>query len=202
MERIEVLKKFKLAHDEYFKLLLSTYPTKSPITEHSGFGDPRICELATEAQACLIALGSSAQNRMIRLGFDLLYPYNNIVDQYNWRSKIIADDISFTTFASIAIRIDSEIEIIEKLISMACSENYDEIPESLFTQSKSRYTLTTSPNAEPDLNLPPPVSDGSPDLIKEDADAEAINQIKKFEQKSNILSNVATVATSIKTLFL
>lgn len=202
MERIEVLKRFKLAHDEYFKLLLRTYPTKPPITEHSGFGDPHACELATEAQACLIALGSSAQNRMIRLGFDLLYPYNNIVDQYNWRTKIISDDISFTTFASIAIRIDSEIDIIEKLISMACSENYDAIPESLFTQSKSRHTLTTLPNVDLDINLPPPIFDGSPDLIKEDADAEAINQIKKFEQKSNILYNLVTVATSIKTLFL
>ncbi|WP_339531991.1 hypothetical protein [Pseudomonas mucidolens] len=202
MQRIDVLKKLKLAHDEYFKLLLSTYPTKQPITEHSGFGDPRACELATEAQACLIALGSSAQNRMIRLGFDLLYPYNNIVDQYNWRSKIIADNISFTTFASIAIRIDSEIDIIEKLISMEHSENYDTIPESLFTQSKSRYTRIPSPNLDLDINHPPPSSDGSPDLIKEDADAEAINQIRKLEQKSNILSNLATVATSIKTLFL
>lgn len=202
MERVEVLKKLKLAHDEYFKLLLSTYPTKPPISENSGFGDPRACELAIEAQACLIALGSSAQNRMVRLGFDLLYPYNNIVDQYNWRTKIISDNTSFTTFASIAIRIDSEIDIIEKLISMERSENYDAIPESLFTQSKSRYTLTTSKNIAPHINLPPPISDGSPDLIKEDADAEAINQIKKLEQNSNILSNLVTVATSIKTLFL
>ena len=202
MKKIDIVKNFKQAHDEYFKLLLSTYPTKLPITEQSRFGDPHTCELATQAQACLIALGSSAQNRMIRLGFDLLYPYNNIVDQYNWRSKIISDDISFTTFASIAIRIDSEIEIIKKVISMERFENYDTVPETLFTQSKSRYTLTTSPNVDLDINIKPLISDGSPDRIKKDADAEAINQIKNFEQKSNILSNLATVATSIKTLFL
>lgn len=202
MKKIDIVKNFKQAHDEYFKLLLSTYPTKLPITEQSRFGDPHTCELATETQACLIALGSSAQNRMIRLGFDLLYPYNNIVDQYNWRSKIISDDISFTTFASIAIRIDSEIEIIKKVISMERFENYDAIPETFFTQSKSRYTLTTSPNVDLDINIKPLISDGSPDRIKKDADAEAINQIKNFEQKSNILSNLATVATSIKTLFL
>jgi hypothetical protein len=202
MERIDILNNFKRAHDEYFKLFLSTYPTTPPITEHSGFGDPHTCELATEAHACLIALGSSAQNRMIRLGFDLLYPFNNIVDQYNWRSKIISNEISFTTFASIAIRIDSEIEIIEKIISMKHFENYEAIPETLFTQSKSRYTLTTSPHVDLDIDLKPPTSDGSPDNIKKEADAEAINQIKKIEQKSNILSNLATVATSIKTFFL
>jgi hypothetical protein len=202
MEKIDILKNLKRAHDEYFKLFLSTYPTKHPITEQSRFGDPHTCELATAAQAYLIALGSSAQHRMIRLGFDLLYPFNNIVDQYNWRSKIILDDISFTTFASIAIRIDSEIEIIEKIISMQCLDNYNTIPETLFAQSKSRYTLTTSRNVDLDDNLKPQTSDGSPDNIKKDADAEAINQITKLEKTSKILSNLVTVATSIKTLFL
>lgn len=202
MKNIDILTNFKQAHDEYFKLLLSTYPTKLPITEQSRFGDPHACELATEAQACLIALGSSAQNRMLRLGFDLLYPYNNIVDQYNWRSKIISDETNFTTFASIAIRIDSEIEIIKRIILMECFENYDMASETLFTQSKSRYTLTISPNVDPGSNVKQLISDGSPGHIIKDADTEAINQIKEFEQKSNILSNLVTVATSIKTLFL
>lgn len=202
MEKIEIVKKFKSAHDAYFKLLVENYPTTSPVTEDSRFGKPQACELATEAQACLIALGTSAQNRMIRLGFDLLYPYNNIVDQFNWRSKIISEDISFTTFASIAIRIDSELQIIEKLIAMESCEKYDAIPEILFTQSKSRYTVVTSPNTNTDINQPLSPPDGNPDRIKEDADAEAVNQIKEFEQKTNILSNLASVATTVKTLFL
>ena len=38
MEKIEIVKKFKTAHDAYFKLLVENYPTKSPVTEDSRFG--------------------------------------------------------------------------------------------------------------------------------------------------------------------
>ncbi|QXH35436.1 hypothetical protein [Pseudomonas muyukensis] len=195
MDTLHIIGKFRTAHDAYFKLLLDTYPTKAPITDSSKLGAPQSCTLATEVQACLVALGPTAQQRMLRLGFDLLYPFNNIVDQYNWRASIIAQNTNFTTFASIAIRIDAELQLIENVLEFSQFSDYQGIPSDLFAESKARYT-----SPDDGLEATAPTADGDPKRIRNDADSEAVKGLQKIERQTNIFSNIANVATTVKTL--
>lgn len=198
MDKQKVIEQFQTAHDAYFKLLLETYPTKHPITDHSKLGDPRSCALAVQVQSCLIALGPTAQQRMLRLGFDLLYPFNNIVDQYNWRASIIEQNTNFTTFASIAIRIDAELRLIKNVLTLSDYGNYEGIASDLFAQSKTRYTSTAETPEQEKNEVPPP--DGDPRRIKQEVDNEAVENIPKLERSTNIASNIANVLSACKTL--
>lgn len=200
MDKISIISKFKQAHNEYFKLLLETYPTKHPITEDSPFGNPRACELAIQTQSCLIVLGAGAQNRMITIGFDLLYPFNNIVDQYNWRSKVIKEEINFTTFASIAIRIDAEIQIMERTFEMDGHNQYNALSDEIFIKPKSRYLDLLSPTSTP-TDKSPSTQSANQSRATGNTDNEAIDRIINFERRTNILSNIANLATTVKTLF-
>lgn len=199
MDKKNILHKLKQAHDEYFKLLLDTYPTKHPITEDSSFGNPRSCELAVEAQSCLVALGVGAQNRMIAIGFDILYPFNNIVDQYSWRKNVIAKDVSFTNFASIAIRLDAEIQIIENILEMDAGDQYDIFPTGMFIESKSRY-LEAKYAAET-TNSDLLSGSGTQDHATNNVDSEAVGSLIEHERKTNIMSNYANLANVAKIIF-
>ncbi|WP_460417968.1 hypothetical protein [Pseudomonas sp. microsymbiont 2] len=198
MEKQNVINQFKTAHGAYIRLLLETYPTKHPITDNSKLGDPQSCALAVQVQSCLIALGPTAQQRMLRLGFDLLYPFNNIVDQYNWRASIIEQNTNFTTFASIAIRIDAELQLIENVLKLSDYSDYEGIANDLFAQSKTRYTSTAETPEQEKNEVPPP--DGDPRRIKQEVDSEAVQNLPKLERNTNIASNIANVLSAGKTL--
>lgn len=89
---IEVVDLLQAAHNDYFRMLMENYPSVSRNEAHSfaAFGPPELCELATEVHACAIALGKEARDRLFYIGLDVLYPFDNPVDLYNWRFHVLA----------------------------------------------------------------------------------------------------------------
>ena len=124
MNRLSILETFQIAHDKYFDLLLKNYPTiptKDPFAE---FGPPELCDFAIEVQSCAISLGPKALERLYHLGFDILYPFDNIVDLYNWRAKVKKERIDHTIYSSIAIRIDAELKRMKRVSSLEADAEY------------------------------------------------------------------------------
>ncbi|NJA87961.1 hypothetical protein HCX48_01805 [Rhodocyclus tenuis] len=146
MDKLSTLEAFQGAHDKYFRLLLENYPLIQSNQPFADFGPLELCELAIEVHSCAIALGPKARERLCYLGLDLLYPFDNPVDLYNWRAWVKKENINHTTYASIAIRIDSEIKRMRRVFSLEANTAYEAMPTADFLVSKARYKLDTAPD--------------------------------------------------------
>jgi hypothetical protein len=139
MNRLEVVLLLQAAHDKYFRALMESYPGFERDAIFADFGPPEICELAIEAHACAIALGPTALRRLRQVGFDVLYPFDNPVDLYNWRKFVRSASVDHTIYASIGIRIDSEIKRIRRAHQLGSADYYDALDDNTFVVSKDRY---------------------------------------------------------------
>jgi hypothetical protein len=141
VNRLEILDTLESAHGEYFRLLLKTYPARpgAPSAPAAEFGPPELCDLAIGAQSAAIALGPVAIRRLIHLGFDLLYPFDNPVDLFNWRVHVREQRIDHSLFAAIAIRIESEIKRMRLVLKMNGEREYDALDTGTLLVSAERY---------------------------------------------------------------
>jgi len=169
VNRLEILDTFESAHGEYFRLLVKTYP--SPVDTAPAapaFGPPELCELAIQAQAAAIALGPAAIGRLLHLGFDLLYPFDNPVDQHIWRAHVRDHAIDRTLYAAIAIRVESEIKRMRLVFKMEGDGAYEALADDTLLVSKRRY-LAAAPRSVPPAGIdplsvaPPAAAPGTPD---------------------------------------
>lgn len=204
MEKLLIIDAFQKAHDEYFRLLMVHYP----LAPNGGgdFGPPELCELAIEAQSCATALGPVARERLTYLGLDLLYSFDNPVDQFNWRAQVRRDSISHTTFTSIAIRIDSELKRVRRILQLGGAVFYDAMPPDIFLVSKNRYeTIKTSDLQKSATNTSKPKKEASVHIqtvnIQYAADDKAVNRLQEVEKKTTIGSNISNIINTLRAVF-
>ncbi|MDX2022507.1 MAG: hypothetical protein SF187_19880 [Deltaproteobacteria bacterium] len=144
LSRIE---EFKSALNAYFKLFLHYHPalirdstTGALLDLEKGVWDVRdLLEQGVRLQVMLCTLGQCATKRICRLGFRHLVPVDNPVDWFEWARWIRSAEVGHTPFASIAVRIDSEIERIRQFAEADASSEYDKLPDDLFIVTDTRY---------------------------------------------------------------
>jgi len=200
--RIEVIELLQQAHDEYFGLLIKNYPTQRDDDISGSFGPPEMCALAIEVHSCAIALGASALNRLNHIGLSDLYPFDNPVDFYGWREVVRKNKISHTIYASIAIRIDSELKRMRKVIEVGGSVSYEALPSDVFLVSKERYTAL-NPGADIRRVDTPPLQ-GQTHIgtinITTALDSAAVSKLEALEQKTTVWSNYSNIISTLRTL--
>lgn len=201
MDKLSILDNFQAAHDKYFNLLLKHYPTiptDEPFTE---FGPPELCDLAIEVQSNAICLGPKALERLCHLGLDVLYPFDNVVDLYNWRAMVKKERVDHTIYASIAIRIDSELKRMRRIFSLAADTAYEAVSTETFLVSKARYASDSSPEENKESGSYPrseaPAGTHIDVLNVYAADSQAISQLENLEKGSSIASNISNVVSTI-----
>ncbi|WP_155416961.1 hypothetical protein [Chromobacterium violaceum] len=204
---MKVIDLLQTAHDKYFDLLLKNYPTLSSKAPFEGFGPPELCELAIEAHSCAIALGPAIRERLFYLGFDILYPFDNPVDLYGWHSYVKENNVAHSVYASIAIRIDSELKRIRRVFVLSRGAAYDAVPPDIFLVSKERYRSAIKPKSTDELNEYPNTPDqGSVSIhtvnIQYTNDSQAIDRLKDLESKTTIWSNFSNVVGVLRSIFI
>lgn len=105
---IESVKAFKVSYGEYFKLFLDTYPLFT--WKDDNYGSNELFLKAIECQALASTFGETAKSRFDTIGFNKLFPFDNPVDWYNWEAFVKDNEVSHTIYATLAMRLDSEIQ--------------------------------------------------------------------------------------------
>ncbi len=203
MNKMEITTLLQQAHNKYFDLLMKCYPGIPDNSHHTNLGPPELCELAIEVHSCAIALGQSALDRLLYLGLDLLYPFDNPVDHYNWRFQIKSGNIPHTTYAAIAIRIDSEISRIRRIYELGGESIYDNLPVNVVLVSKDRYSAKKV--FIQDSNQSAPSESQSNAMIgtfdmAATVDTAAVKKLEELELNTSIWSNVSTVLAFMRSV--
>jgi hypothetical protein len=206
MNSLLIIDAFQEAHDKYFRLLMEHYPLIPKDEPFADFGPPELCNFAIEVHSCAIALGPKARERLCYLGLDLLYPFDNPVDLYNWRVRVRKDNIDHTTYASIAIRIDSELKRMRRVFSLEADAAYEAVPTEEFLVSKARYQSITASEERTDENKKStpgasPIMHIDKVIFKYAVDSQAVSKLERLEKKSTIGANFSSIIATLITLF-
>lgn len=207
MNKLSLLDALQAAHDEYFRLLLENYPLIPKDGPFADFGPPEICDIAIEVHSCAIALGPKARERLFYLGLDLLYPFDNPVDLFNWRVRVKKESIDHTTYASIAIRIDSELKRMRRVFELGGEAAYDAVPTNAFLVSKTRYKSIAMPEEGNGGNNQsgPTASPQNMHIenvnIQYPADSQAVSKLETLEKETTIGANFSNIISVLRTFF-
>ncbi len=170
MTKLHILDTLQAAHNEYFNLLIKNYPTLPSEEPFADFGPPELCQLALEVQSCVIALGPTALGRFVHIGLEVLYPFDNPVDIYNWRQHVRNDRIEHTTYASIAIRIDAEIKRLRRTLELGDETAYNALTLDVFLVA---------------VGWAPPTASLAKSQMASTSDARFLNVLRDFECKNS-----------------
>lgn len=207
MDKPSILDALQAAHDKYFRLLLENYPLFPKEGPFADFGPPELCDLAVEVHSCAIALGPKARERLFYLGFDLLYPFDNPVDLFNWRVRVKKENIDHTTYASIAIRIDSELKRMRRVFALGGEAAYEVLPDDAFLVSKNRYKSVAAPTEECGGNDQSGPAASPPNMhidtvnIQYAADSQAVSKLERLEKETTIGANFSSIISVLRSLF-
>ncbi|EGW19889.1 hypothetical protein [Methylobacter tundripaludum] len=207
MDNPAILDTLQAAHNKYFRLLLEHYPLISKDGLFVDFGPPELCDLAIEVHACAIALGPKALERLFYLGLDVLYPFDNPVDLYNWRIRVKKESIDHTTYASIAIRIDSELKRMRRVFELDGEAVYEVIPAEAFLVSKARYKSIAVPEegnggaSQSGSGISSPSMHIDTVNIQYAADSQAVSRLEKLEKETTIGANFSNIISVLRTIF-
>lgn len=204
-----LLDAFQNAHNEYFHLLMKHYPSGRKQGHDDEFGAPRLYELAVEVHACSIALGPTPLKRLCALGLEQLYPFDNPVDIYTWRVEVRQKKIPHTLFASIAIRIDSELARMRRLLELTPDALVNELlpdrqflrnsGEPFFPESKAEAT-GTAPASMDNAALGSVMYVGSIH-VNSAPEHQAVNKLERLEKTTAIGSHSSTIINAIRLFF-
>lgn len=204
MNRIQILETLQSTQDKYVSLLMKSYPTFPSDSLYADFGPPELCDLATQAHACAVALGTTATKRLFYIGFDVLYPFDNPVDLYSWRSNTKNNRVDHAMYLSIALRIDSEIKRMRQIIQFGGEAAYDELPTDLLLVSKDRYEFASPTNEQAGQarSLNTQAARETEALKKINAEeSNAIKRLESLEQKTTIWANVSNILNFLRSFF-
>lgn len=203
---VQNLKKLREFENEYFKLFNKFYPTFYVESKDGIFGPNELYEMAIEAEVLLTSLGPTAVKRLMYIGFDLLFPFNNPVDWFNWKTLIIEKNVSRTIYFSISTRVATEFKRIALHLENDTWDNYCELSESEFSSSKERYKelffdhkkdCFESSVIDPLCSQPVHQININELTYNEKVENEAINNLEQLNQRTGVWSNVANVASTI-----
>jgi hypothetical protein len=202
MDKTQIISGLQAAHNEYFSLLMKHYPGLVHNHLLADFGPPELCELAVEVQSSAIALGPTALARLNYIGLTVLYPFDNPVDLYNWRSYVQTSRIDHTTYASIAIRVDQELKRLSRVLELGGVASYETLSDQMFVVSKDRYAeFGSKTNAADEASAMggPAVHIGAVN-IGNPVDAPAVGRLEELEKKTAVWSNVSNVVGVLRSL--
>lgn len=203
---VQNLKKLQELENEYFKLFNKFYPTFYDESKGGIFGPNELYEMAIEVEVLLTSLGPTAVKRLMYIGFDLLFPFNNPVDWFNWKTLIIEKNVSHTIYFSVSTRVATEFKRIELHLENDTWDNYCALSESEFSSSKERYKelffehkndCSESNIIEPPCSQPVHQININEITYNEKVESEAINNLEQLNQRTGVWSNVANVASTI-----
>jgi len=206
MDKLSILDALQEAHNDYFCLLMEHYPLISTGKSFGSLDHSELCKCAIEVQSCAIALGPKACERLCYLGLDLLYPFDNPVDLYNWRMRVKKENIAHTIYATIAFRIDSELHRMRRVFSLKTDAAYEEIPVGEFLVSKARYMTIEPPEekaggGKQSAPYAFPVVHIDTVNIGYAEDSQALSYLAKLEQETTIGANVSNIFATVRTFF-
>jgi len=199
------LQKLKNLENEYFKVFNKCYPTFYDESKGAVFGPSELYKMAIEAEYLLACLGRTAINRMNYLGFDMLFPFNNPVDWFTWKTFIKENSIEHTVYFSISIRLATEIKRMELHLENDAWNEYCELSEHEFSVSKSRYSELFFDEGHEDKensersNHAQNVQNihiGEISYNKK-TEEKAVSNLDKLEKGTSIWSNIANAASTI-----
>jgi len=203
-ELLACLDEFKEASDTYFKKFNEFYPLFKKGVEGI-FGPSELYELALKAQCLVGMLGPTATRRLKYVGFGMLFPFDNPVDWYEWKEAIVRRSIPQSIYFSIAIRLDSEIARIRFFLDRGKWDDYQLLSDSEYLVSKERYagywkeleeTGSPSKSGPVDAQLVPSSTFSINELnINLKSESEAVNNLDKWQKRSEIWANIIDVVT-------
>jgi hypothetical protein len=204
---LDNLTKLRELENRYFKKFNECYPGYIPLEKEGVFGPSELYEMAIEAQVLLTSLGGTAIKRLNYVGFDLLFPFNNPVDWYNWKELVKKKKIHNTMYFSVSTRIATEFERMEQHITNGTWESYCKLSASEFSVPKKQYLslfIEDSDRDEPNNLLEKVVNKNQGPHIKidtftynEQREEQAIRTLDGLHKTTGIWSNVANVLSSV-----
>ena len=203
----ESLTKLRKLENNYFKKFNEYYPGYVSSEKEGVFGPSELYEMAIEAQVLLTSLGVTAVKRLNYLGFDLLFPFNNPVDWYNWKELVKKNKIHNTMYFSVSTRIATEFERMEQHINNGTWESYCNLSESDFSVPKEQYLslfINNVDQAEQNNSLEKTDDKDHGTQINidtftynEQREEQAIKTLDGLHKTTGIWSNVANVLSSV-----
>ncbi|MEZ8778560.1 hypothetical protein AB6D85_13150 [Vibrio splendidus] len=203
---LENLKKLRCIENDYFSKFNEVYPTFVSKEQEGVFGPTVLYEMALEVQVIVASLGPTAVKRLNYIGFDLLFPFNNPVDWYNWKEMIKEKDINHTIYFSISTRVTTELKRIEMHLERKLWNDYCQLSDSEFSVSKERYSSVFIDN--PIRVLDESISDEPHEVnhthininnlaYNEKSETEAVNHLDQLHKSTGVWSNIANVASKV-----
>ncbi|AIW17255.1 hypothetical protein VITU102760_19775 [Vibrio tubiashii] len=191
---VESIKAFKEAYGDYFKLFLDTYPLL--LKNKENFGCNELFLKAIECQALASTFGVVAKDRFNTIGFNQLVPFDNPVDWYNWKEFVVKNEISHTIYASLAIRLDSEIQRMLYLAENDLWKHYELLDSKQFLVSYLKYDCFQDKNIQ--------VEDSESHDISADSsnsdEGRAFDNLDRMQKQTSIWSNVINVISKVVSL--
>jgi hypothetical protein len=149
----------------------------------------------------LNSLGKTAKKRFEYIGFNLLGPFDNPVDHYNWREFVKKRQIHNTIYLSIITRIDSEIERVKKFIENDSFDMYHKLSESEYLTSKDKYDYIFEKSLPPKEKKVHNKEDKSKNIkfnelnINIKNEEKGLKVLEKLNTGSGLFSNIANIVS-------
>jgi hypothetical protein len=201
-----ILEDLKSLDDEYFKKFMEFYPLYLTKEKEGIFGPSELFEMAISAQVLLTELGDTAIARMKYLGFDLMYPFDNPVDWFNWKEEIQKNNVPQSVYFSISLRMSSEFNRMFQHVERDTWDVYCQLSGNEFLVSKERY----KEHFVADKEIESPISSGLEAAVdtrphvhidnfhySQEVEKEAVDNLDRLQKHSSIWSNAINVATKL-----
>ncbi|HHF2920451.1 hypothetical protein D8S93_19055 [Vibrio sp. VGrn 2] len=188
---IESLKAFKVSYGEYFKLFLDTYPLFTWKDEN--YGSNELFLKAIECQALASTFGETAKSRFDTIGFNKLFPFDNPVDWYNWEAFVKDNEVSHTIYATLAMRLDSEIQRMLFFAERDLLESYESLDSEQFLVSYLKYDCFHNSDLQNNLE----VKHDEIENHKEIDESRAFDNLDRMQKQTSIWSNVINVLSKV-----
>ena len=133
-EKEELLRKiqeFKDTFDEYFKAFMEYLNGGIKIDSEFQLGHPTLFTLTNKLQVAYLQLPESLQQRLLDLQFDVFLHCNNQVDFFSFRIFLLEKN-RFHETTTIAVRVDSELDLAKMLIESDNWGDYSKLPKRNF----------------------------------------------------------------------
>ncbi|MFJ7931518.1 hypothetical protein [Peribacillus sp. NPDC096448] len=130
-ELLNQVQEFNDTFDEYFKAFMEYL--NGGIIKDSEYvlGHPTLFTLSNKLQVSYLQLPESLQKRLLDLEFDVFLHCNNQIDFFSFRTFLLEKQ-RFHKTSTIAVRVDSELNLAKMLIESDILGEYSKIPKRNF----------------------------------------------------------------------
>ena len=140
-------------------------------------------------------LGPTAKARMNFIGFQQLFAFNNEVDWYNWKIWINQNQIDYTQYLSISVRIELELNRMRVFLQEDAWESYCSLREGENSVSYLHYKDFQPEEAEAQENSIDGTGSFEDQPKINHPEKEFYSNIEHVEKQTSILANIATFYT-------